>query len=392
MYKRYNSQNEINFKSLHQGFKEEEFQNSFSFVFDKKECIDDIKFENKIYFNNRKVCDSTRNTTNEIGKKDYDSNRINSKMNRIKLLPLKKDNHISNKDKGKNIAYINTYNENSRSYINKANEQSHLISEGKESSKNIENKNDLIISLKHRNKVYIRGPYKKKNKNIQKLNIDDKCFPFKSGKNKIKFSNKEFLDKDRNNKKGETVKNLFKTSTFLINSNKKLKKIRKRRKLKSDDIRKKIKTHFHKALKNIINRNLKEANSQELFGFLPQTFMGNISKEFNKKYMNITFKELLLINFTKNKENSMNSKRNKNQEIKNRIFLEYLENNPEISKKSGFDIIKNMKYRDLLQSYFLSEEFEYSISQLKNKKESDEYINDYIYLSQNYINYFSGKQ
>ena len=47
-----------------------------------------------------------------------------------------------------------------------------------------------------------------------------------------------------------------------------------------------------------------------------------------------------------------------------------------------------MKYRELLQLYFLSEEFENSIIQLKNKKESDEYINDYIYLSQNYINYF----
>ena len=37
-----------------------------------------------------------------------------------------------------------------------------------------------------------------------------------------------------------------------------------------------------------------------------------------------------------------------------------------------------------------SEEFENSIIKLKNKKESDEYINNYIRLSQNYINYFSG--
>ena len=104
--------------------------------------------------------------------------------------------------------------------------------------------------------------------------------------------------------------------------------------------------------------------------------------------MDITYKELILIDFTKNKENSKNSKRNKKQAIKNQIFLDYLENNPEISKKSGFDFIKNKKYRELLQLYFLSEEFENSIIQLKNKKESDEYINDYIYLSQNYINYF----
>ena len=69
--------------------------------------------------------------------------------------------------------------------------------------------------------------------------------------------------------------------------------------------------------------------------------------------------------------------------------MKYLENNPEISKMSGFDIIKNMKYKKLLQLYFSSKEFENTIIQLKNKKESDEYINDYIYLSQNYINYFS---
>ena len=283
MYKRYNSQNEINFKSVSQGFKEEEFQNSFSFVFAKKESIDDIKLVNKLYFNNRKVGDSTKNTTNEIERKNDDSNKINSKMNSNKLLPLKKDNQISIKDKGKNKTYMNTYNENSSSYINQAHEQKLLISEIKESTKIVENEGVSFIPLKNRNKIYKRGPYKKKNKNIQKISIDDKCFPFKSGKGMIQFVNKEFLDKDNNNKKGESMKNLFKTNRNLINSNKKIKKFKKRRKLKSDDIRKKIKTHFHKALKNIINRNLKEANSQELFGFLPQTFIGNISKEFNKK-------------------------------------------------------------------------------------------------------------
>ena len=386
MYKRYNSQNEIKYKSLNQDFHEEEFLNSFSYVFAKKESKDDIKLENYLYINNHKVCDSTKKSTNDIERKDNDSNRINSKINN--LLPLKKDNQISLKGKSKNITYIHTYNENYSSYINNSNRHSHLVHERIECSKIDENKNDLIISSKNRNKIWIRGPYKKKNKNIQKINIDDKCFPFKTGKGIFKFVNKEIIDKDSNNQKADNAKNLFKTKSILSDSNKKLKKIKKRRKFKSDDIRKKIKTQFHKALKNIINRNLKDANSQELFGFLPQTFIGNISKEFNKKYMDITYKELILIDFTKNKENSKNSKRNKKQAIKNQIFLEYLENNPEISKKSGFDFIKNMKYRELLQLYFLSEEFENSIIQLKNKKESDEYINDYIYLAQNYINYF----
>ena len=104
--------------------------------------------------------------------------------------------------------------------------------------------------------------------------------------------------------------------------------------------------------------------------------------------MNITYKELLSIDFTKNTETSIYFNIDKKQIIKNRYFLQYLENNPEISKMSGFDTIKNMKYRELLQLYFSSKEFENAIIQLKNNKESDEYINDYIYLSQNYINYF----
>ena len=104
--------------------------------------------------------------------------------------------------------------------------------------------------------------------------------------------------------------------------------------------------------------------------------------------MNLTYKELLSIDFTKNIETSINSNIDKKQIIKNQNFLQYLENNPEISNMSGFDIIKNMKYRELLQLYFSSKEFENAINHLKKKKESDEYINDYIYLSQNYINYF----
>ena len=66
----------------------------------------------------------------------------------------------------------------------------------------------------------------------------------------------------------------------------------------------------------------------------------------------------------------------------------YLQKNPGISKLSGFDIIKNMKYKDIMQLYFLSEEFENTIIQLKNKNESDAYINAYINSSKNYISYF----
>ena len=45
--------------------------------------------------------------------------------------------------------------------------------------------------------------------------------------------------------------------------NGKIKKKKKRRKFKPDNIRKKIKAKFHKDLKNIINKKLKFANSKK---------------------------------------------------------------------------------------------------------------------------------
>ena len=104
--------------------------------------------------------------------------------------------------------------------------------------------------------------------------------------------------------------------------------------------------------------------------------------------MKITYEELLSIDFTKCERNCMNSKAMQKQFNKNKNLLLYLQNNPNISKLSGFDLIKNMKYKDIIRLYFLSEEFENTIDQLKNKKESNIYINSYINISQNYINFF----
>ena len=48
-----------------------------------------------------------------------------------------------------------------------------------------------------------------------------------------------------------------------------------------------------------------------------------------------------------------------------------------------------MKYKDILEAYFMSKEFENTIFKLKNKHEVDEYVETYIFLAKNYINYFS---
>ena len=75
--------------------------------------------------------------------------------------------------------------------------------------------------------------------------------------------------------------------------------------------------------------------------------------------------------------------------IKNKEVLNYLDQNPEIDKKSGFNIIKDMKYKDLLNKYFNSEQFENSILQLKEEGESPEYINKYIIKAKNYIEFYN---
>ena len=69
--------------------------------------------------------------------------------------------------------------------------------------------------------------------------------------------------------------------------------------------------------------------------------------------------------------------------------LEYLDNNPEICKNSGFDLISKMKYSDLLEEYFKSEEFQKAINKLREENEEEDYINEYINKAKNYVKFFS---
>ena len=267
-----------------------------------------------------------------------------------------------------------------------------------------------------------RGPYKKKSKIIQETNTEDKCFPFTTGKGEIisgihqdliisvENSNLEMESESlesntefNNNKEiqeGDVEKNAnnittndlgiwkFTTKKYFIASNGKKKMIKKKRKFKPDDIRKKIKARFHKSIKNIINENLKKAGAKVLFDFIPQSFIGNVSKKINNSVLNYTYKDILsnsfseLIKSDSVKVDSIKFERNKS-------VLKYLEENPKISKLSGFDIVKNMKYKDLLRIYFLSSQFENSVVQLKNENESYEYIQEYIYRAKTYLRFFS---
>ena len=163
-----------------------------------------------------------------------------------------------------------------------------------------------------------------------------------------------------------------------------------KRKYKPDDIRKKIKARFHKAIKNIINDNLRKAGSKKLFTYLPQVFISSITKEKNRNVLNLSFREILQKDFV----SEADGKNYKNRKVdiakykKNIDVLEYLDNNPEICQNSGFDIISKMKYGELLDEYFKSEEFERAIYKLREENEDEEYIREYIIKSKNYLNFF----
>ena len=182
----------------------------------------------------------------------------------------------------------------------------------------------------------------------------------------------------------------FTTKKYFITENGKRKRIKKKRKFKSDDMRKKIKSRFHKTFKNIINENLKKAGSKKLFDFLPQCFIGNVSKKTNNYCLNLTYKEILLTDFiSEYSDNYPNKNVDYKKYQKNKEVLEYLEKNPEICKKSGFDIIQGKKYKELLNIYFNSAEFEDSIMRLKKENESEEYIQEYVLKAKNFVKYYS---
>ena len=368
--------NEINFRNLIKDKKddEENFERIFSLVFKPNDLFDEGN-QNKLYF--------------------QESFTYKNKF------VIKEEIEIINKDKKISINNITEINQTLLQNKQKI-KNNFKIEERGDADDIIDNgnkKNERTINIKStfstiKRKVWKRGPYKTKNRVIVKEKFDDKCFPFTKGKGLINFIDNTGNVADKSNEiKLNNEENLFNT-TFKINryfkdSKGKIKKLKKRRKYKPDDIRKKIKLSFHKSLKNIINENLKKTGSEGLFSFLPQTFLANISKMFNNKYMNSTYEDLLAMDFTQTKAKGINLEIEQRHYNKNIDVLNYLENNPEISKKSGFNKIKKMKYKDLLEAYFSSKEFEDAIIKLKNKRESDEYIETYIFLAKNYINYYS---
>ena len=213
------------------------------------------------------------------------------------------------------------------------------------------------------------------------------------------------------NKKAKEKNNNYKFK-IINKDNIKKETLARKRKEKPDDLRKKIKARFLKALRVAINEKLKKAKSEKEFDFLPQCFVCAITKQKNDiSILNMTLKELMStdfftkynLNLDKNKnlkeekktENFLKKKRNKtcpdiNKYKRNVDVIKYLENNKQINEKANFEVISKMKFFEIFEEYLSSKEFEEDIYKLKkDDKEDQDYINDYIIKANEFINYFS---
>ena len=258
---------------------------------------------------------------------------------------------------------------------------------------NFLNQNEIINNNEsERNNIF--GSFNDKSNISINFNIPshfNQHSPINTKKNEIELSEKAFLNKKRNLFKIEYPNEFF---IFNRGSEKKNKRNKieneenqnKTRKENADNIRKKIKSRFIKALKLKINQKLKLAGSKKMFALLPQIFVINVSKDLNIVMFNKTFKEIFSINFSdKEKENDANLKKYK----KNIDTIKYLENNKDISEKSNYNCYKNLKFYQIFDEYLRSKEFENEIENLEFEGEEDNYIHDYIKLACNLNNFFS---
>lgn len=160
------------------------------------------------------------------------------------------------------------------------------------------------------------------------------------------------------------------------------------RKYRDDDIKKKLKAHFHKDIKEEINGRLREAGSIQIFEDFPQPFIANISIELNKKAMGLTYRQLIEKDYFSSIEQSKYQKQlpaAMNKFRHNLMVLSYLDENPEILKSSGINYILNSLYSNLLKDYFDQEKFIKNGNSLTNE---ETYFKEVKRNAKEYVNFF----
>ena len=370
---------------------EDDFEAAFNLIFNKKEVINEGEHEDnqtgdcQLYYLN----DHTNHIQKEKNNQKFESTNNIFQKNFI----LEKNNVFEPKEE-KNSIDINQRNISSKN--NKNLEIN--FDENKLKANDINNREEKKIEIH----TLITSDLDKQNKfRVYSLNDFNVFHP--GGNVEFFRQMRESFNEEINHLIKEDIKALSTSRKFKIykEKNKKTRKKhkeKKKRKEKPDDIRKKIKSRFLKTIKNRVNQMLKIAKSKEFFDFLPQCFICNISKQKNKSVMNMTFKELVSQKFfedenKKDKSNKILLGKKTNPDKKkyenNMRVLKYLEENEEICKKSNFNVIGNMVFKDLFKEYLKSEEFEREIEKLKEEQNSENYIKEYIIKAYSFINYFS---
>ena len=153
-----------------------------------------------------------------------------------------------------------------------------------------------------------------------------------------------------------------------------------------DIMRKRIKSDYYRNILKYLNKLLidkNKENSNLKFGFLPQCLISNVTKDYNKKVMEMTLKEMILDKsfelFSKKKE--------KDEKIwqKNINIINYIENNLD----NNLNLILNTKMKYLYKEYLNSDEFANSIKELKEEGKYFDYIKNYIQVANQYVEYYS---
>jgi hypothetical protein len=156
------------------------------------------------------------------------------------------------------------------------------------------------------------------------------------------------------------------------------------RKLKPDSLRKKIKSRFHKKLKQIINTKLKEAGSKYYLDSLPQSFITNINIGFNKPLLNMTIRELFKKSF------GVKAKDREKNEFNKRI-MKYIEETPEINNNIDISDFFDSKYSEIIRKYMGGKYLMEDIERLKQEGEKDDYINRYSYIALHWIEFYENE-
>ena len=246
---------------------------------------------------------------------------------------------------------------------------------------------NIVIEIKNKPKEKIE---EKPNlivcEKIKKNEKPSQFFIFNEGSGKVFLNKKRFIIDERD-EITDVKSNNYNSDNLSYDLEKIITKKKKKRKEKPDDIRKKIKSRFHKTLKNRINDKLKKAGSKKFFDFLPQSFISNITRGINKQALEMTYKEILSTKFLNNKKVEVDSKKYE----KNIKVLDYLNENEEIYKKSNFNNICSLTYKQILNEYFFSKEFEDAVEKLRKENESQNYIEQYISRSETYIEFFENE-